>query len=385
MRWPNPDFDPKVTDRKDPRFGKTKTRTLTPNEWGERVKIAAKLCRELDLDRPKEHRAEREAPRAEMLLTDAVDRYFKDHQNALRPRTLRAYRDPADLFLSWAAGSDLRTVQQLQRGKLKGFAAHVLKRQSARGGALSQRTVKKTLRAVSIVLNWLFEAEISRLGRDDVRLGLKMPGKLPKPGKRTFLSPEQIAELLKTAREHDAATFKATRKEHAANTPGATARYAPVEPVIRFLLLSGLRLGELLSLRVGDVHLTAEAEHGYFDVRPSDTKTKEGRQVKFDVAPSLATMLEPRVRDRAAGDRVFNEHTHGSLAASLRRLHSKAPTFSYQLCRVTTATYLACMPSVGPVNEAEQLGHSPTVAITFYIKRVRIAPEVKTLEAAMGL
>jgi integrase len=205
----------------------------------------------------------------------------------------------------------------------------------------------------------------------------------PKPDKRAHLTPKQIAELLAAAREHDDIRFKAT-KDHPYVRKGTrhpTPRYAAVEPVIRFLLLSGLRLGELVSLQVGDVSL----EHGYFDVRAANTKTKRGRRVTLDVTPSLAALLASKIDGKKSEDRVFAEHTRDSLCSTMRRMHEKAPTFTHQLLRVTCATYLANMGGVGPVNEAFRLGHSVQIAQDFYLGSVRIDPAVKTLEEAMKL
>jgi integrase len=334
------------------------------------------------LQRSREDIAAGAAPhvQAAMPLPEAFARYFKEHVNTLRPRTERAYRDPCNAFVAWAGANGLKTVRQLTRGRLKEFVAYARSQTSARGGQLSPLTIKKTLRSVANALNWLHDAEITRLGRDDVRIGLRT-SKPAQPEKRPHLEPAEIASLLAVARDHDDVRFKATR--HVPYVPDGvlhpTPRYAAIEPVITFLLLSGLRLGELVSLRVSDVKLA----HGYFDVRANNTKTKRTRVVRFDVAPSLAQMLGPRVTGRKGDELVFAEHTRGSLNAAMRRLHRVAPRFSYQLLRVTCATYLANMD--GAVNESFQLGHAITVAQDFYLGRVRLAPNVRTLEEAMQL
>jgi integrase len=169
----------------------------------------------------------------------------------------------------------------------------------------------------------------------------------------------------------------ATRTEHAAGIGGNTPRYAPIEPVIRLLLLTGMRFGEALTIEWGDVR-----EHA-IEIRADRTKTKMDRTIELDVCPSVPALLETL----RGGERVLSQHTEGSLnAARKRMLADKAcPWWDYQLLRVTAATYLACMQSYGPVLESRQLGHSIVVAEKHYIGRVRITLEAKTLEEAMGL
>jgi hypothetical protein len=105
------------------------------------------------------------------------------------------------------------------------------------------------------------------------------------------------------------------------------------------------------------------------------------------VCPSLVDMLRQMSAGRSPHERVWHPHTAGSVDAALDRLRADAlcPPFSYQLCRVTCATYLANMASFGPVNESRQLGHALTVADKFYLGRARIAASVKTLDEAYGL
>lgn len=302
---------------------------------------------------------------ADMPLLTALGRYFGHHEGKLSSRTLRAYQDACEVFAGWAADNQLQTVRQLSRGCLKRFAASMAAQPTKHGKPQATRTVNNKLKAVGIALNWLYDAEITRLGRDDVRVGLQRV-KGPKPDKRAYLTPEQIGELLSFARNRDVA--KPYR--------------APIEPVLRFLLLSGLRKGELLALRCGDVQL----RQGYFDIRAADAKTRTGRTVRLDVAPSMAAILAEHITGKPPQACVFDRYTQCFITGTLRRMLRKHfPGFNYQTLRVTCATYLANMQSVGVVNESVQLGHSITVAQAFYLGRVRVAPDVHTLEQAYCL
>jgi integrase len=149
------------------------------------------------------------------------------------------------------------------------------------------------------------------------------------------------------------------------------------------LLLTGCRLGEGLALTWNNVHL---AEYR-IEISASTTKTKADRTIELDVCPSVTKLLESMRPAEPGSARVFAPHTDDSVNSARRRLQGDklTPPFDYQTLRVTAATYLACMPSYGPVLESRQLGHSIVVAEKHYIGRVRVPADVRTLEAALGL
>jgi integrase len=314
-----------------------------------------------------------------------VDRYFEAYPH-LRERTLDGYRDACSVFTAWAEQANVTTVRQLSRGELVRFKTSRVKapKITQQGAKLARSafTINKELTYVGIVLGWLIDSEVIRLTRDDVRIGLKKI-ETEKVIKRDFLKPEQIEALLMAAKRHDDLRYKATRDEHARGIGGQTPRYAPITDLMRFLLLTGCRFGEALSITWANVDLAA----GRFDVYSHQTKTKSDRTVELDVCPSLIPMLREMRKGAKLHERVWQIHTAGSLASTRKRVRRDplCPWWDYQLFRVTAATYLACMPSYGPVLESRQLGHSIVIAERRYIGRVRIGHEVRTLEQAMVL
>lgn len=382
---------------RDPETGKVRDQVLSPEDAKTaETREAAALRVHKHIGRRRDDIGAGASPHraADLRLSDAVQKYFDSHPH-LRERTQRAYRVPCDLFLEWAARGGLRTVRQLTRGRLVDFKAYRVKapkRSHVQGGkrgevgetgaSRSAFTVNKELRAVAIVLGWLSDAELVRLTRDDIRIGLKRID-TESVTRREYLTPAQARALLSAADRHDAICFKATRDEHAAGEQGRTPRYAPIAPFIRFVLLTGCRLGEALALTWENIRLPERR----IEIRAEQTKTKHDRTIELDVCPSLVKLLE-RLQPAAGGtSRVFAPHTADSVNSTRRRLQrdKKAPRFDYQTLRVTAATYLACMPSFGPVLESRQLGHSIMVAEKHYIGRIRVSPETKTLEQALEL
>jgi integrase len=187
-----------------------------------------------------------------------VGRYFA--QAAVRSRTLEGYQDARDQFLKWCQDSKLRTVRHLNRSWLVKFREHVVKATDRNGDERSPHTINAGLKRTAVILNYLIDAQVLRLTRDDVRVALK---RVPtdEVTKRDFLRVEQIHALLEAAKRHDAITYKATRGEHAKGEGGSTPRYEPIHDYIRFLLLSGLRPGEALAVTWDRVDFPAHQMH----------------------------------------------------------------------------------------------------------------------------
>ena len=102
---------------------------------------------------------------------------------------------------------------------------------------LSPLTINWQLRAVKAVLNHLRVRGVVPLSSDAISDALKpvtVPRKEPE-----FLSPSDCAKLLEAALPHDAATFAATREEHAGLRPvGGTPRHKPIAPFVACVLLT---------------------------------------------------------------------------------------------------------------------------------------------------
>lgn len=186
--------------------------------------------------------------------------------------------------------------------------------------------------------------------------------------RKTFLRPEQIRELLAACERHDAATFELQR-DGTKHAP----RYAPITPFVRFLLLTGLRLGEALAVKWGDV------DGDVLRIRAAVSKTKQTRDVDLSVAPSAV----PSNHGKAV-DRIFYLTADEARAATRRLVDDfGAPPFSAQALRGTCSTYFTC--AFNAWRSAKSIGHSVVIAERHYAGLVKVPVGCGTLEAAMGL
>jgi integrase len=215
------------------------------------------------------------------------------------------------------------------------------------------------------------------------------------------LHPAQIRKLLEAAARHDAATFEATREEHAnRRIRGTTPKYAPIAQFTAFLLLTGCRRGEALSLMWSDVDLDA-LDHdgrkvGEIRLKAEATKTKRARTIGLEVSPALLAMLAAmKLKQRPSEEKpyVFGgkaAYTVDLVEAARARMIDEygAPKFDWQMLRSTCSTYLTnaqgIFGSATVFMSAKQLGHSVAVAERHYLGVHRGIPrEARTLEAAM--
>lgn len=398
----------------DPETNRTKKVKLDPLElrtaearrdWA--VRRAKSLAR-LRMDR-----AAGDAPASiRKPLREAIDSYFKTARESLRPSTVALYEAAAELFMEWAAKEGISSTTELSPSKLPRFRDYLLarrKRTMVAGQRRGKRVVSQeklsplTLnwqqRAVKALLNHLRIRGVVALSSDSIVDALKP---LPVLQERAdFLQPAECALLIDAALRHDAATFAATRMEHAgAGEPGTTLRYEPVAPFVAFTLLTGCRVGEALALKWSDVDLHAADANGdavgEICLRASATKTKYARVVDLGVSPSLRQMLVEMKRRAGTEPYVFGgrEPLRRTLAESARkRLVAAfgAPSrLGWQLLRATCATMQCNAPSIfgaaAAFMSAKRLGHSVAVSERHYAGLIRgISRDARTLEAAMQI
>jgi integrase len=341
------------------------------------------------------------APRATGVpLSEAIDRYFKAHPS-LRANTLTAYRAAERRFLAWASRSGLQSADDLNRARLMQFRTELLtapKHAAARGGKRgavqpkeelrSAHSVNRDLRSIRTILGYLCDADtFARLTHDDLRRALKRQAAALE--RIDYLKPQDLRRLIDAALAHDAATFAATREEHAGKgQPGSTRRYEAIAPYLVTTLLTGMRAGACLALQWQHVQL--EPEPGEI-VPPGGSLTKRTGVIGLEVSPALRELLVALQPDPAQG-RVFPELTASVLKAAHKRLlrDFKAPASTWQTLRVTCGSYLTNAPGIfgaaSAYRSAKQLGHSVAVAEKHYVGLVRgIPPTATTIEAAMQI
>lgn len=180
---------------------------------------------------------------------------------------------------------------------------------------------------------------------------------------------------------------------------GTTRRFEPIAPFVAFLLLSGCRVGEALTLKWEAIDLDAldgdSKKVGEIHLKAADVKTAQARVVDLSVTPALRALLAA-MKLRAGKNRfVFGGRDslpYSAVEGARKRLRTEygAPTFSWQNLRQTTASFLTNAPSIfgsaSAYRSAAQLGHAVEVAQRRYVGLVRgISRDARTVEAAMQI
>ncbi len=348
------------------------------------------------------------APRATgTTLPAALDRYFDDHKR-LREGTLGIYRRAAGKLAAWCAKHGVRTADDLTGPHVVAFRAALVNeplnapaKGAKRGGRAAATTPRKPvtvnveLRAIGTVLTYVRRLGLlPKLGAEGLADALP---KLEADHERLdFRKPTELRRLLEAALRHDAATFDATREEHAGGRPkGTTPRHKPIAPFVATALLAGMREGELRALTWEKVDLEALDNDG----RPvgeiyigATSKTHRARTVGLEVSPGLRALLAA-MKLRSSGKGSVFGLTRGETKAAERRLRKDygAPEgCGWQALRRTCGTYLTNAPGIfgaaSAYRSAKQLGHSVEVAERHYVGVVRgIQKDARALEAAMQI
>ena len=332
------------------------------------------------------------AARVDASIDVLVKGYLIDLGTArVREKTLLLYTASAKHFTDWCVSTGIANGRDLTGDRLAGLRSYIAtlpsrraKADGTRGeqadrGQRSLHTINKDLRAIAAMLAHLRQQ--LHLTRDDIADGLKRyraPQEAP-----DFLRPAEIRQLLRSAIKYDTTTFALTR-DGRTDTP----RYEAIAPFTLCLLLSGMRRSEALELQWSDV----DSEAGEIHLPASKVKTGKARSIDLAVSPGLVALLAALRPSKYRRDaRVFPDLTEGVIVAARKRLvkRFKAPLFEWHGLRRTAGTFLTCSPSIYSAASvflsAQQLGHSVDVAQRSYLGRVKVAPEHKTLEAAMGI
>lgn len=286
--------------------------------------------------------------------TMALDLYLTDwlaaHKGTVRASTLAAYQSHVTHHISPLLGG--MHVAKIQPRDVRRLIADRLAGKTRYGKPLSPTTVARIVTTLHIALQQLVDEGAIPTNPADVRL------------------PRSVAEPVRPMTLTDAETIiDATRDSW-------------LGPLVRFLLGSGVRLGEACALNQGDVKLA----EGYVRLRKSKT-TVRAVPVAMDGLAALeeAIRLAPRAgRDEPVffgpktGDRLRGMTVSHALPKLLER--AGLPRLTPHALRHGHATML--LTSGAPMRViAEQLGHrNPALTARVY---AHVVPESQ--RAAVGL
>lgn len=293
-------------------------------------------------------------------IATAVQTYL-DSCSRLRPRTVASYTATAERFKAWCSKAGVGKTTELTRGKLGAYRDWIVntpRHAVVKGGKRGQRartTETRSPRSINRQLTETHTMLSSWLDRDLLKLSERELKRNLKP------VPSAEHRIVFYAREE-------------------IARLPLGEPFVRFVLLSGVRLGEALSLTWKQVEWQGKgkARKPARLLLDATTKTRKARSVDLTICPSVT--LPP---EGAPGDLVWSKWNPGKAAA-----YSKARAFSWQTLRRTCSTYLTCSALYGaatPWHAAKRAGHSLSVAESRYAGLVQVDPKAATLEQAMGI
>lgn len=335
-------------------------------------------------------------------LADAVDVYFRDHpQHAAR--TLTLYRGSANRFLAWAKDAGIHTADVLDGPALLDFRAAMIrkrKRRTMTGGSVGEKfdtrdlrapiSVNQDLRQVGTILRYLRRKKL--LPRYMVENFAEDLERLRLPVKRvSFCDRAELRALLDAVADHDSRRHAVTRAARAAGltwrkpAPNQPAKHKPLALFFVTAILTGMRLGELLSLTWDRIDLEA----GKIHLDACNVKTRHERSVDLMVCPALIPVLR-RARPKHGSGLVFDTNRAMVYEVIKRiRKHYGAPAFTMHKLRRTAGTFMTNAPGIfGTASawcSARQLGHSVQIAERLYAGVIRVDASARTLEAAMGI
>ena len=225
------------------------------------------------------------------MTVDEAARLGTSWQLALRaqrksPQTLKTYADGLRLYLAWCAAND---TEPLRRSSLNLFTAGLLDNGAAASTARSRQLAVRRFAA------WLAEEE--EIGSDPF-LGIKSP----KLDERVVepLTDDELRALLRTC-------------QVAKGTEASVAmRHRRDEAMLRLMLETGARAGEVVALEVADLDLPA----GTAVIRRG--KGGKGRVVPF--GPEVALAMDRYLRARSG---------HRLAASEALWLGDRGKRFSY--------------------------------------------------------
>ncbi len=386
---------------------KTLSTTLSTKEA--RARWAKNLSRELEKRRM--DRASGSRQLRPVSFDAAINAYLDSAKLTLKPRTIDSYRLAIEQFRKWSNKVGMNSTADLTQGRLVQLRDHLIRQprlRAVKGGVRGQRstshrrrsprTINRELQTLKTVINSWRQRGFVALHRDDISDALK-PLREAKKAKVHF-SPKELQAILSAAIRHDHECFVATRVERSGLRPrGTTTRHRPIAPFTAFMMLTGCRRGEALSLEWSDVHLDATDNYGRkvgeIRLRPENVKTSHARTIGLEVSPALRHILIALKLKSGGGRFVFggdDPYTGDYVDSARARLLATpgVPNFLWKDLRSTCTTYLTNAPGIfgaaAAYRAAAQLGHSVEVAQKHYLGVLRGIPrEARDLDSAMQI
>ncbi|MCW8142088.1 MAG: hypothetical protein KIT58_24540 [Planctomycetota bacterium] len=296
-----------------------------------------------------------------VTIRAAVERYLADCDRRLRPLTVGQYRVSLERFAGWLRKHGIAGGREITAGVLWQYRSWAIGNREWK-----RSTRRRHLMVIKAALTWWRRAGFTpHLTGDmiaDSFAGLAVPQSVVR-----CLRPGEVRALLAAAVAYP--------------DPRASA-------FVALALLTGCRVAEMETLGWHEVDL--EAPPGgeirlAMDEDEARTKTHRGRVIDLAVSSTARDLFAALPR---GGPLVFGNDAKAATRRWLRALQVLDRPWTWRSLRQTTASYLACAPSIfgaaSLVRESRQLGHGTEIAMRHYVGTLRaIPPDATVLEHAM--
>jgi integrase/recombinase XerD len=282
------------------------------------------------------------------------------------PVTIAGYLGDVRLFAGWYEtqyGEGL-TPESLTNEAVRGYKQHLLDQ------AAKPKTINRRLAALAAYAHWLEQAGYVRSARNPVQ-GVKAV-------KETTLAPRWLDKKQRAAllRAVDQAVEDALRRY-----PRLRLIYLRDAAIVKLILFTGLRVGEIVQLRMSDVIL---------DERKGSVTVREGKGTKWRVIPLNAKARKAlidylRLRPMVSSDCLFlGQRNEGIQSKTVQRAvqrYAKAAGLDGVTPHVLRHTFAKSLIDVGVGLEkvATLLGHS-----NLNTTRIYTTPGLEELEKVVN-
>ncbi|MQX35517.1 tyrosine-type recombinase/integrase [Roseospira navarrensis] len=206
-----------------------------------------------------------------MELRSLVDEFMAScRSRGLSDHTLRAYRQDLAAFMHWAAKSD-GTPPLGKESILQWIAA-------LRAQGYAPATIKRRLACLKVLCRWLEDAEkLPDNPFHRLRVPVRLPHRLPRN-----LQDDEISALLAPSPPHRGTGSAPERDDDIA--------IATLSLALELLFTTGIRVGELCAIRLGDIDLAA----GTIAIRGKGNRERH----VFLVDETVTSQLQAYIRRR---------------------------------------------------------------------------------------
>ncbi|MBZ0137651.1 MAG: site-specific integrase [Planctomycetes bacterium] len=311
-----------------------------------------------------------------------IEASYKDHFEAEHGEDA-AQRNDRDWLKRWKAHRAGHKIRQ--GGDLE--AKHLDLFRTSLASGLASSTRNRHLSATRAMLNWARRNGYLRLNSDQIKDNLapyRVPRRLPR-----VLNSSEVKRLIAKVVRHDTVRYFASRRDKAAYDEGipsatATTRYAPLAPFVIIALLTGMRPGEVLSLKWTDVDLERR------ELKVWGAKTARDRRIPLHDSPLLVQFLTALQSKSKSGEYVCGDWQTGP-----REIHARqwrrvidAAGLKDAPAKVLRATCIAHIASASDDNEymlGARFGHANKVSVAYYRQPLRgVRDRGETVEDWMG-